>query len=377
MVFKMNPLNIQNFKLIKLMNNHIVSTGTANPGKAIPQNTIKNFMKIAHALEDGEARKMNFIYKHSGINSRHSVLDDFNFDDPSKFSFFPQNKQLEPFPGTNQRMLIFKETAPALAISAIKECISSSPYEADEITHLILVSCTGMYAPGVELEIIEKMGLKETVERYCIHFMGCYAAFTAIKMADRFCDSDPEAKVMIVCVELCTIHFQKIYNEDNLLANALFGDGAAAALVSANPSGMRIKSYQSNLVKEGEGDMAWHIGDFGFEMKLSKYIPGLLEKGIEALRDKLEVKFNLSSIKNFAIHPGGKLILKKVEESFGIAPSQNSHAHNILGQFGNMSSATILFVLDSILKSPGQLGDTLAMGFGPGLTLETLLLEKI
>ena len=359
------------------MNNHIVSTGTANPGKAIPQNTIKEFMKIAHGLETDEVRKLNFIYKHSGINSRHSVLDDFNFAEPSKFTFFPANKQLDPFPSTKQRMLLFQQTAPALAITAIAQCLSSSPYEAKDITHLILVSCTGMYAPGVELQIIEEMGLNDTVERYCIHFMGCYAAFTAIKMADRFCDSDPDAKILVVSVELCTIHFQKTYNEDNLLANALFGDGAAAALISAQPSGLRIKSYQSNLVKEGEGDMAWHIGDYGFEMKLSKYIPGLLERGIEALREKLEAKFQLSTIKNFAIHPGGKLILKKVEESFGISACQNQHAHDILGKFGNMSSATILFVLDSILNSPNQQGDTLAMGFGPGLTLETLLLEKI
>jgi len=258
------------------MKNHIVSTGTANPGKAIPQDSIKEFMKIAHGLEAGEARKLNFIYRHSGINSRHSVLDDFNYDDPSKFTFFPQNKDLNPFPSTQQRMKIFQQTAPALAISAIETCLASSPYRAEEITHLILVSCTGMYAPGVELEIIEKLGLNDTVERYCIHFMGCYAAFTAIKMADRFCDSDPGAKILVVSVELCTIHFQKEYNEDNLLANALFGDGAAAALIAADPQGIKIKSYQSNLVREGEGDMAWHIGDYGFEMKLSKYIPGFI-----------------------------------------------------------------------------------------------------
>jgi len=359
------------------MKNHIVSTGIANPGIAIPQNSIKEFMKIAHGLEANEARKLNFIYRHSGIQSRHSVLDDFNYDDPSRFTFFPKNRELNPFPGTKQRMKVFQQTAPALAISAIESCLASSPYRAEEITHLILVSCTGMYAPGVELEIIEKLGMKDTVERYCIHFMGCYAAFTAIKMADRFCDSDPEAKILVVSVELCTIHFQKEYNEDNLLANALFGDGAAAALISAEPKGLQIKSYQSNLVREGEGDMAWHIGDFGFEMKLSKYIPGLLEKGIEALREKLEKKFNLSGIENFAIHPGGKLILKKVEESFGIQPEQNQHAHDILGKYGNMSSATILFVLDSLLYNPSPSGNTLAMGFGPGLTLETLLLEKI
>ncbi|KEO73608.1 type III polyketide synthase [Anditalea andensis] len=361
------------------MKNHIVSIGTASPGEAIPQDTIKAFMNIAHGLDtrEEEARKLNFIYRHSGIQSRYSVLGDFNFDDPSKFTFFPNNRSLNPFPSTQQRMKIFQQTAPSLAISAIEDCLASSPYQSQEITHLILVSCTGMYAPGVELDIIDSLGLNDTIERYCIHFMGCYAAFTAIKMADRICDSDPAAKVLVVSVELCTIHFQKEYNEDNLLANALFADGAAAALISSEPIGMKIKSYQSNLVREGKNDMAWHIGDYGFEMKLSKYIPGLLEKGIDALKSKLENKYNLSAIKNFAIHPGGKLILKKVEESFGIQPEQNLHAHSILSKYGNMSSATILFVLNAILSHPGQQGDTLAMGFGPGLTLETLLLEKL
>ncbi|WP_143959304.1 type III polyketide synthase [Litoribacter populi] len=358
------------------MNNSIISIGTANPGKAIRQRSIGEFMKMAHSLGPVDARKLQFVYNQSGIETRFSVLNDFEKSDFKDFNFFPNSADLEPFPSTKDRMQVFRKEAPKLAVEAISNCLSTSQVKPEEVTHLILVSCTGMYAPGLELEIMEKMGFNDTVERYCIHFMGCYAAFTAIKMADRICDSDPDAKVVLACVELCTIHFQKEYNEDNLLANALFGDGAASALVANSKEGIAIKDYQSNLVREGEGDMAWHIGDFGFEMKLSKYIPGLLEKGIEDLGKKLEEKFKLSTIKNFAIHPGGKMILKKVEESFGIASEQNCFAHQVLRDFGNMSSATILFVLEKILKQTGNPGEILAMGFGPGLTLETLLLDK-
>jgi len=358
------------------MNNHIVSIGTANPGEPISQENISNFMKIAHGLDPKEGRKLNFVYRRSGINSRHSALEDFKYSDPKKFNFFPQNSSLEPFPGTKKRMEVFQQEAKGLAMEAIGKCLGKSGVQAKEISHLVLVSCTGMYAPGLELEIIHGMGIREDVERYAIHFMGCYAAFNALKLADRICDSDPGAKVLVVSVELCTLHFQKEYNETNLLSNAIFGDGAAAVLACKAGSGIEIKGYQSNILKEGEEDMAWHIGDFGFEMKLSKYIPVLLEKGIAHFRKKLEEKFEISKIRNFAIHPGGIQVLKKVEETFGIQRQQNRHAHEVLGKFGNMSSATILFVLAALMDDPTLEGNILAMGFGPGLTMETLLLNK-
>jgi predicted naringenin-chalcone synthase len=358
------------------MNNHIVSIGTASPGKAIPQLKISEFMKIAHGLDSIDSRKLNFIYKHSGISSRHSVLDDFNHSDPKDFNFFPKNKDLDPFPSTKQRMEEFRTQAFPLAKSAITQCLQDGLTYPNEITHMILVSCTGMFAPGLELEIIDKMGFPANVERYSIHFMGCYASFNALKLADRICDSSPDAKVLIVSVELCTLHFQKEYNEDNLLANAIFGDGAAAALVTNNSKGLKIKSYDSRVFKEGEQDMAWTIGDFGFEMKLSKYVPELLQKGLESIHDDLEKLYNLSEIKNFAVHPGGKQILQKVESAFKITASQNLHSHKVLDQFGNMSSATILFVLKHWLEDELMDGSLLALGFGPGLTLETLLLEK-
>src|SRR5680860_90362 len=254
------------------MNNHIVSIGTANPGDSIPQENIGNFMKLAHGLDKYESRKLNYVYKHSGIFARHSALEDFKYDDPEKFKFFPKNKELEPFPSTRKRMDVYRDKAPDLAIKAIQDCLRRTTTKVAEITHLILVSCTGMYAPGLEMELIHRLEMRPTIERYSILFMGCYASFNALKIADRICDSDNKAKVLIVSVELCTIHFQKEYNEDNLLSNAVFADGAAAALVSNETEGIKIKDYQSHIYREGEKDMAWYIGDFGFEMKLSKYI---------------------------------------------------------------------------------------------------------
>ena len=290
----------------------------ANPGNPILQEDIAGFMKIAHGLDEREGRKLSFLYRKSGINTRFSVLTDFEKANHEDFEFFPKSKNLEPFPSTKSRMGVFTQEAPRL----------------------------------------------------------CYAAFTGLKLADKIIRSDSQAKVLVVTVELCTLHFQKDYLEDNILANSLFGDGAAAALVSSSPSGLAIKSYLSRVLREGEQDMAWGIGDFGFEMKLTKYIPSLLDGGIQQLKAMFEDKFNLSKIKNFAIHPGGMQILAKVQEAFGLGKEVNFHAMEVLKQFGNMSSSLVLFVLSRMMKDVEIEGDILSMGFGPGLTLETLLLEK-
>ncbi len=358
------------------MNSSIVSIGLANPGLPIDQSSIASFMQSAHQLHGDEARRLNFLYKKSGISSRHSVLTDFEKKEFEDYSFFPKSENLEPFPGTKARMEVFRNTAPKLCEEASRECLNNSEVTPSEITHLILVSCTGMVAPGLELGLMKSLGLSEAVERYCIHFMGCYAAFTGLKLADKILRAEKEAKVLLVSVELCTIHFQKEYVEDNLLANSLFADGAAAALVMNSSRGLKIKSYLSQVIREGEEDMAWGIGDFGFEMQLSKYVPALLDEGIGRLKEVFERRFNLSKVKNFAIHPGGKQILQKVQEAFEIPAEANKHALEVLKNFGNMSSATILFVLQRFLADKEIKGDILALGFGPGLTLETLHLEK-
>jgi predicted naringenin-chalcone synthase len=358
------------------MNSSIVSIGLANPGSPIDQSTIADFMEAAHQLDDYEARKLKFLYKKSGINSRYSVLEDFEKRDFSEYTFFPKSENLEPFPGTKARMDLFQRHAGALCEDAVKDCLKETDVKFIDITHLILVSCTGMVAPGIELELMQRLEMSNTVERYCIHFMGCYAAFSGLKLADKIVRAETDAKVLLVSVELCTIHFQKEYSEDNLLANSLFADGAAAALIVNSDKGLKLRSYLSQVLWKGENDMAWGIGDFGFEMRLSKYIPGLLDEGIHSLKEVFEKKFNLSTIKNFAIHPGGKQILQKVQQAFGISEEENRHALEVLKNFGNMSSATILFVLHRFLLDDEVTGDILALGFGPGLTLETLHLEK-
>jgi predicted naringenin-chalcone synthase len=263
-----------------------------------------------------------------------------------------------------------------LAEQAVRNALQQADIEAFSLTHLVLVSCTGMVAPGVELELMRRLGIPSSVQRYCIHFMGCYAAFTGLRLADQLVKANPKSRVLVVSVELCTLHFQKEYTEDNLLANSLFGDGAAAALVMQSEKGLQIKNYFSEVLWEGEKDMAWKIGDFGFEMRLSQYIPSLLNQGIRRLRDLFEAKFNFSKVRHVAIHPGGKQILIQVQEAFGLSPEVNRHALEVLRTCGNMSSASILFVLERMLQDSSIQGDILALGFGPGLTLETTHYEK-
>ena len=358
------------------MNSSIVSIGLSNPGTPIPQAEISRFMQVAHQLDTQERRKLDFLYRKSGIDSRHSVLDDFQKEEVSDFTFFPKNKELNPFPGTAARMQVFEEKGPELAEQAVRSALLQAEVEANSLTHLILISCTGMVAPGLELDLMRRLGIPSSVERYCIHFMGCYAAFTGLRLADQLVKANPKARVLVVSVELCTLHFQKEYTEDNLLANSLFGDGAAAAVVMQSEKGLQIKNYFSEVLWEGEKDMAWKIGDFGFEMRLSQYIPSLLNQGIRRLRDLFEAKFNFSKVRHVAIHPGGKQILIQVQEAFGLSPEVNRHALEVLRTCGNMSSASILFVLERMLQDSSIQGDILALGFGPGLTLETTHYEK-
>ena len=213
--------------------------------------------------------------------------------------------------------------------------------------------------------------------------MGCYGAFNAIKVADAFCHQDENAKVLIVCTELCSLHFQKKPTEDNLLANALFADGSAAILIeSQTRQARRLKpvAFHSELVPRSDHDMAWTIGDLGFEMKLSTYVPSIIKEGIGELTRTLlkKISIDLSDISFFAIHPGGKRILDNVERELDIPREKNQAAHFVLRNYGNMSSPTILFVLHEIQKGLVHENNDeyiLSFAFGPGLTLESMVLQ--
>ena len=357
----------------------ITAIGTANPLYRRAQQDLASLISEGFHLTAKQTKLLKRIYKSSGIDYRHSVLTDY-CKQPGEFEFFP-NDPAADFPTTAQRMAVYKATALTLALAAIDDALKNVDKQA--ITHLITVSCTGMYAPGIDIEIVQHLNLASSTQRTSINFMGCYGAFNGMKVADAICRADPRAMVLLVCVELCSIHVQKNITLDNLIANAIFADGAAAVLIQAQPNHqrhLRFKSFYCDIMPQPTKDMAWHIGDFGFDMVLSTYVPGAIKTGIAAFADKLlsQSSQSLSTIDYFAIHPGGLKILQACEESLNITPHDNRFSYDVLRQYGNMSSATVLFVLKQIwddLSIDDNSKKIFSCAFGPGLTLESMLLE--
>ncbi|MFN5169284.1 MAG: type III polyketide synthase [Cyclobacteriaceae bacterium] len=358
---------------------YITALATASPPHRHSQQQIADFMIRAMKLDDTEARRLRALYRATGIDFRHSVLADYGR--PADFSFYANTDNLEPFPSTRQRLEIYREHALKLSRQAAESCLEK--VDRQDITNLIVVSCTGMYAPGLDIDLVKALGLNSHVQRVCINFMGCYAAFNAIRLADTICRAEPHARVLIVCVELCSIHFQKEATEDNLLANALFADGAAAVLVQNRPQpGLNLKprSFFCDLAPAGEQHMAWTVGDLGFEMKLSSYVPDVIRQGIGQLTHRLLEQINLArnQIAYYAIHPGGKKIIESIEAELGLTAFDTQHSYDVLRQYGNMSSPTVLFVLQRVSRQLNGVDDgknILSFAFGPGLTLESMVLE--
>lgn len=355
--------------------NHI---GTALPPNLTDQNQIADFMVSHLRLDKREEKKLRVLYRASGIKQRYSVLRDFG-ENLNGQSFFKEDAK---FPSAKPRMLLYQDHAIRLANEACSKVLKASGLSNNEISHLIAVSCTGMYAPGLDIELVDKLGLNTSTERTSINFMGCYAAFNAMKVAQNVIKANADAKVLIVCVELCSIHLQQKTDDENLLANAIFGDGAAAMILSSKPSknSLEIKNFYSDLALHAADEMGWYIGDHGFEMHLSSRVPDVIKEGIGELTNRLleKIQLGISDIDFFAIHPGGKRILDVIEEKLQITKEQNSKAREILRTHGNMSSPTVLFVIKSILDELTDKDDQkhlLSFAFGPGLTLESAVLK--
>lgn len=359
----------------------ILSIGTAVPPHETKQSDLVKFMNNYLTKERSTSRKIQVLFNLSGIKKRFSVVPDFNQTHES-FTFFPKSKDLEPFPSTQRRMEMYQDHALDLAEEAVKDCLKDGNNKASAITHLITVSCTGMYAPGLDIELVERLGLSTQTERTAINFMGCYAAFNALKVARGILDTNPESKVLLVAVELCSLHFQKSTSDDALVSNTLFGDGAASLLLGKQNGGigLSLESFHSDLALQGKREMGWFIKDVGFEMKLTGEVPRIIQDGIQALTNNLLRKMDLkiSEIDFFAIHPGGRKILEVIEESLNISHTQNAPARNILAAYGNMSSPTVIFTLKEIFEKLGPQDSgkkILSFAFGPGLTLESMLLK--
>jgi predicted naringenin-chalcone synthase len=337
-------------------------------------------MLNAYQPEADDRRKISLLYERSGIEKRYAVIPDYSVSVEER-EFYPKTLDMEPFPSLEARMDLYQKHATDLSIVAIRNCITKY-IEPEEVTWLITVSCTGMSAPGLDISIMQQLNLSSSIKRSSINFMGCYAAIHALKMADNICRASPEEKVLIVCTELCTIHFQKACDMDNIASSLLFADGAAAALVTGDAfshDGAAIGSFYSEVALNGQQDMAWNISGKGFLMRLSSYIPQLLQSGITPLlRNALKAAGCLrENITHWAIHPGGRKILETIQKELALKTDDLKISFDVLKNYGNMSSPTILFVLKEMFdKVNTGRSKIFTAAFGPGLTMETLILER-
>jgi len=331
------------------------------------------------------ARIIRHVFRRTGINRRYSVVRDFVETDRAELFRADAEGQLVE-PSTQARNRVYGKRAGPMVVELAQRLVDGrAGFGPQDVTHVITVSCTGFVNPGPDWNIVTELGLSPNVERYHLGFMGCYAALPALRMAQQFCLARPEAVVLIVCLELCSLHMQMRTDTDSILGNALFSDGAAAALVSAqSPVGDRpvlaLDGFMSALAPEGRGEMAWEIGDRGFNLVLSSYVPDVIAANVGRIVHDLLAPRGLrrDDIDLWAVHPGGKAIIDKFEQSMTLDAQQLEATRAVLRDFGNMSSATILFVLQRMLNEPAAAPRTVAaMAFGPGLTIECGLLEIV
>ena len=342
------------------------------PSYCHQQMDILQFMQVVYASSEAEKRKMRFLYSQSGIKQRHSVIADYSRP-VNDWKFYPQTENLEPFPTLEQRMALYNKHAPLLSVDAIRNCLHSVHNHKD-VTHLITVSCTGMSAPGLDLQVMELMDFGKNIFRTSVNFMGCYAAIHALKIGDAICRTDRSAQVLIVCTELCTLHFQREATIDNITSSLLFGDGAAALLMTHAENdlpGLTIDGFYSEIITKGKRDMAWELSSSGFLMTLSGYVPDLIEEDFLAVVKRATGEENLDNISHWCMHPGGKRILEAIANSTGVDKKAFHHSYHVLQQYGNMSSASVVFVLKEILQQKTPVPRLFSAAFGPGLTVET------
>lgn len=339
-------------------------------------------MQRIYALNDADQRKLRFLYHQSAIDNRYSVIGDYSRP-VADWKFYPHTENLEPFPSLEQRMAWFQKFAAPLSVDAVRHCISGR-LKAEDITHLITVSCTGMSAPGLDLQLMDLLDLPKSIYRTSVNFMGCYAAIHALKIADAIASQDKAAKILLVCTELCTLHFQREPTTDSMASSLLFSDGSAAALVVHEETpgrGLWLDKFYAEVLPKGKKDMAWEISSTGFQMTLSGYVPDLIDADFAPLvKRALELaELNQNDIQYWCIHPGGKKILDNIHKKLQLGNGDLKESYEVLRQYGNMSSSTILFVLRRIMQqlnyaaANNEKSHVLGAAFGPGLTMETFI----
>ena len=359
----------------------LLGLGTAAPAGAM-QTDLAAHCETLCCDDDQQRQFLRRVFANSGVRRRGCVLiEEDDVLQPIRAFYRPRSTPEDRGPTTAQRMAIYAAAAPPLAELAARRALESAGLGVSHITHLITVTCTGFFAPGLDCELIRRLGLSADVQRLQLGFMGCHGAFNAMAAARQIAQADTRARVLICCTELCSLHLAYGFEAQKLVANALFADGAAAAVVGQPGCGgtaaWQLQDCASLLVPDSANAMTWRIGDHGFAMTLSPRIPDLVCQHIPRWLEGWLRPHGLTPTDAavWAIHPGGPKVLTAVAEAVGFPQEQLAASRQVLAEQGNMSSGTVLFVLEKLTQSP-KCGPCVALGFGPGLMAEGMLLLR-
>ncbi len=357
----------------------IFGIATALPDICLQAGDYIDFVTGLQNLDEKKHAIVKRMVERSEIKRRYSVVRDF-VTPPEQWTFFDRTNP--NFCDTQKRNEFYKKEAPVLAARAARELLQQWQQPVTDITHIIVVSCTGVMAPGIEFLLLKELGLASNVQRLGINFMGCFGAFRALAVAQALALQSATNRILIVCVELCSLHIQSDMLLDTIIGNALFGDGAVAFLVGAQPRSVErplfsIVRCASSMIECSLDAMTWDISNHGFVMRLSQEIPEFIRRKIHAFaQDLLPPGYEQEDV-TWAIHPGGRAIVAAIEEACGLMRDQTSSTWHVMAEYGNMSSATIPFVLKHISEQKKQRPWTLGLGFGPGLSIEGILLNHV
>jgi len=337
---------------------------------AVPENDIhRQFVEFAaDMLQDRRARSIfERLAARSDIHHRYSCLHvnrGQGGEATDAWRFYGSGR----FPTTAERMKLFEECAPVLARKALNK-LAVSDEERQKIRHVLVTCCTGFYAPGLDFDIIDHLGLPDSTERTMVGFMGCYAAINALKLARHIVRSDPDSMALVVNLELCSLHFHETQDLNEVISFLLFSDGCSAALVGGDARGFELESFSATRIENTRELITWRVGNLGFDMFLSGQVPNQIAK---AMKEKKAAITGDAPVDLWAIHPGGRAILDAVENGLELAPDDLLASRRVLSCFGNMSSATVMFAMEKLMSEAksGQRG--CAISFGPGMTAETM-----
>lgn len=362
---------------------YILNISTAVPEFQIKGDELMDFYSRAFAHEAGNRfiEKLNFLNKRTEINTRYSCISDYK---GNVYELFTDGNFKQP---VEKRMELYKKKIMPLAADAIDRVFTETSVKPEDITHLITVSCTGIFAPGLEFMIAEQYGLQH-VEKSGINFLGCYAALKAIKQAHYIAQANPEACILIVSAELCSLHFYPSEVDEDIIANLLFADGAAAIIICGNQHKLvegrvvlQIDDIGTGFIPNTTGLMTWDISSSAFRMHLSSKVVNAIKENIRDVVNSF-MGNTITGTEFWAIHPGGVRIIEAVKEGLHLDENNVADSINIMRQYGNMSSPTILFILKNIFhkikKTKYQTSKKIfSCAFGPGLNIEMIRFSLI